>query len=356
MDQRWKRLGELLVNYSTRVQPGERVMIAMIEPETFPLALAVYEAAVKAGGLPQVQLLSERFRRALLGFGNESQVNWVPEIELYGMEWADVYIGLRGAHNLYELQDISAAKLAANQSAMGKISSARWKHTRWTLVRVPNESFAQQAQTSHEQIESMFFDSCFLDWEKEGAKWARWAERLEKGKEIRITGSGTDLSFSVAGRKWVPFAGVNNMPDGEIATAPVVETVDGTIRFDHPGVLSGRLIHGIELTWREGKLVKASSETEREFFKSVISKDAGASNIGEFAFGTNYGVDRFCNDILIDEKIGGTIHIALGRAYPECGGTNESSIHWDIIKDIRKEGRVTLDGEVILENGKILLD
>ena len=356
MDQRWKQLGELLVNYSTRVQPGERVMIAMIEPETFPLAQAVYEAAVKAGGYPQVQLLSERLRHALLCYGNEDQINWVPEIELYGMQWADVYIGLRGAHNLYELQDIPADKLAANQSAMGKISTARWKDTRWTLVRVPNESFAQQAQSSYEDIETMFFNSCFLDWEKEAKTWERWAKRLEKGKEIRITGKNTDLRFSVDGRLWIPFAGVNNMPDGEIATAPVVDTVDGTIYFEHPGVLSGRLIHGITLTWEKGKLVHASSETEKDFFQSVINKDAGSSSIGEFAFGTNYGVDRFCNDILIDEKIGGTIHIALGRAYPECGGTNESSIHWDIIKDIRKEGTVSLDGEVIIEKGKIFLD
>ena len=356
MDQRWKQLGELLVNYSTRVQPGERVMIAMIEPETFPLAQAVYDPTIHAGGYPQVQLLSEQLRRSVLKYGNDDQIDWVPEIELYGMHWADVYIGLRGAHNLYELQDISAEKLAANQSAMGKVSTARWKETRWVLVRVPNEAFAQQAQTSYEDLEQMFFNSCFLDWEKESKTWSRWAKRLEQGKTMRLTGVQTDLTFSIAGRKWIPFAGINNMPDGEIATAPVVESVDGTVYFDNPGVLSGRLIHGLRLTWEQGKLVHASSETEQDFFLSVIHKDAGSRYIGEFAIGTNYGVDRFCNDILIDEKIGGTVHMALGRAYPECGGTNESSIHWDIIKDIRNEGALTLDGEVILENGVITLD
>lgn len=356
MDQRWKRLGEILVNYSTRVRPGERVMIAVTEPETFPLAQAAYGAAVKAGGYPQMQLLSERLRHALLTHGNEEQISWVPEIEEYGMQWADVYIGLRGAHNLYELQEIPADRLAANQTAMGKISTARWQNTRWVLVRVPNESFAQQARTSYEEIEQMFFNACFLDWEEESRTWDRWAKKLNRGSQIRITGYRTDLSFSVAGRTWVPFSGINNMPDGEIATAPITETINGTIHFEHPGVLSGRLISGITLTWEHGRLVEASSESEQEFFHSVISKDEGASLIGEFAIGTNYGVDRFCNDILIDEKIGGTIHMALGRAYPECGGTNESSIHWDIIKDIRDEGRVTLDGKTILEGGTIFLD
>lgn len=356
MDQRWKRLGKLLVDYSTKVAPGEKVMIAMVEPETFPLAQAVYEAVVQAGGYPQIQLLSERLRRSLLAYGNEEQINRVPDIELYGTEWADVYIGLRGAYNLHELDDIPPATLSANQSAMGKVSASRWRNTRWVLVRVPNEYFAIQAQSSYEQIEEMFFDSCFLDWEKEAALYNRWVKVLERGKEIRIVGNKSDLSFSVDGRKWVPFVGINNMPDGEVATAPITETLNGTIYFENPGVLSGRLIHGITLTWKDGVLVEASSETEKEFFQSIVHKDAGSSLIGEFAFGTNYGVTRFCNDILIDEKIGGTIHIALGRAYPECGGTNESSIHWDIIKDIREEGYVTLDDKVIIKEGKILID
>lgn len=356
MDQRWKRLGDILVNYSTEVKPGEKVMIAMIEPETFPLAHAVYESVVKAGGYPQIQLLSERLRHSLLRYGNEDQANWVPEIEYYGMEWADVYIGLRGAHNLYELQEIPSSVLSANQAAMGKVSTARWEKTRWVLVRVPNESFAQQAQSSYEDIETMFFNACFLDWQEEAKKWQRWASILDKGKQVRLLGTKTDLSFSIEGRTWLPFTGKLNMPDGEIATAPVVESVDGTIYFDHPGVLSGRLIHGIELTWEKGKLVHAKSDSEQEFFQSVVYKDEGSSNIGEFAFGTNWGVDRFCNDILIDEKIGGTIHMALGRAYPECGGTNVSSIHWDIVKDIRQEGVLLVDDKPVLENGKVLLD
>jgi aminopeptidase len=355
MDKRWKQLGEILVNYSTKIKAGEKVMIAMIEIETWPLAHAVYEAALKAGGYPQIQLLSETLRRSTLEFGNDEQIAWVPEIEMYGMEWADVYIGLRGAHNLYELQDIPAGKLAINQNAMGVVSTARWQKTRWCLIRVPNESFARQAKRTYEALLDMFFDACFINWEAELVKWQEWCRQLEEVEDIRITGKDTDLSFSTKGRKWIPFAGTNNLPDGEIATAPINSTLNGRISFEHPAVLGGRLIEGVRLQWKEGTLTEASSATEQEFFHSIINKDPGSSLLGEFAIGTNYGIDRFCNDILLDEKIGGTVHIALGRAYPECGGKNESAIHWDIIKDIRTEGAVYADGNVIVENGKILL-
>ncbi len=355
MDQRWNKLGSILVNYSTKVKPGERVMIAITETDSYPLARGVYRAAVQAGAFPQVQLLSETLRHDLLKYGNDEQACWVPEIEAYGMDWADVYIGIRGAHNLYELQDIPASRLATNQSAMGRISTMRWEKTRWCLIRVPNESFAQQAKTDSETIMNMFFDSCFLNWEKESAVWEKWCTTLEKGKNVLITGKDTNLSFSVEGRKWIPFAGINNMPDGEIATAPITSTINGNISFERPGVLGGRLVEGIRLEWKDGTLISAESDTEQDFFQSVITRDKGASLIGEFAFGTNFSINRFCNDILLDEKIGGTIHIALGRAYPECGGINESSIHWDIVKDIRQEGAVFLDGNKILGNGRILL-
>jgi aminopeptidase len=355
MDKRWEKLGKILVDYSTRVAAGERVMIAMTEPETYPLAKGVYQAAIQAGAFPQVQFLSETLRRSVLIHGNREQIEWVPEMELWGMEWADVYIGLRGAHNLFELQDIPGEKLAASQAAMGAVSTKRWEQTRWCLVRVPNSAFAQQAETDEETITDMFFNACFLDWEKEAEKWSAWCGRLNNGKNIRITGRNTDLSFSVEGRQWISFNGTLNMPDGEIATAPVTETVNGTITFERPGVLGGRLIRDIRLTWKDGELTEASSSTEEAFFQSIIGRDKGASLPGEFAFGTNFMLDRFCNDILIDEKIGGTIHIALGRAYPECGGTNQSPIHWDIVKDIRKEGCVFLDGEPILQSGGILL-
>jgi aminopeptidase len=344
-----------MVGHSTAVQPGERVMIAMSEVETYPLAHAIYEAAINVGAYPQVQFLSESLRHSLLKYGNADQLSWVPEIEAYGMEWADVYFGLRGGYNLHEHADVPAERLSLNQVAMGKISTLRWQKTRWCLVRVPNAAFAHQAETDLETITDMFFDACFLDWESESKKWQAQADKLNQGSRVRIVGKETDLTFSVEGRKWMVFDGKINMPDGEIFTAPVNETLDGYIYFEFPGVLGGRLMHDIRLCWKTGRLVEASSSTHQDYLHQVLASDEGSSLLGEFALGMNPYVDRFCKDILIDEKIGGTVHIALGRAYPECGGTNQSAIHWDIVKDLRREGAVYLDGKAIMERGKLLV-
>jgi aminopeptidase len=330
-------------------------MIAMHEVETLPLARATYEAVIKAGGLPQVQFLSETLRHSLLDHGNEDQISWIPEIEAYGMEWADVYIGLRGAHNLSELADVPSEKLTLNQRAMGKISTMRWEKTRWTLVRVPNEAFAMQAETDEETIMDMFFDACLIDWTAAAKEWFRLANILEQGKEIHIIGNGTDLRFSVAGRKWIACDGRINMPDGEILTSPITETIDGVIQFEFPGVFGGRLMYDIRFEWDHGKLVSATSSTNQEYLQSVVRTDEGSSLIGEFAIGTNPGINRFCKDILIDEKIGGTMHIAMGRAYPECGGLNKSSIHWDIVKDTRTDSVLLLDSKKVFENGRFLI-
>jgi len=355
MDKRWTQLGDLLVNYSMVVKPGEKVMIAFIEVETYPLVHAIYEASIRAGAFPQVQFLSEELNRLALVHGSPEQIGWMPEIEAYGMEWADVYFGLRGAHNLDVFWDVPAEKLSLLRQAMGKISTLRWQKTRWCLLRVPNAALAHQAGVDEGTITDMFFDACFLDWPTVSQEWQHWADELAKGSQIRIVGKGTDLSFSTAGRLWDVAAGRNNMPDGEIATAPIESTIDGQIYFDFPGVLGGRLMHDMRLRWEKGVMLEATASTNQDFLQSVVRTDAGASLIGEFAIGTNPEVKYFCKDILIDEKIGGTIHIALGRAYPSVGGTNQSAIHWDIIKDMRQEGQIFLDGRLVFEKGKMLI-
>ncbi len=355
IDKRWNQLGQLLVEYSGEVQPGERVMIAMSELESFPLVCAVYEASIQAGAFPQVQFLSETLRHSILKHGNEEQLRWVPEIEAYGMEWGDVYFGLRGAPNLHEHRDIPAERLSANQAAMGRVSALRWEKTRWCLIRIPNGNFAQQAGVDLETVTDMFFSACLIDWKKEGAKWRRWADKLNEASKIRVVGRKTDLSFSVEGRKWIVGDGKLNMPDGEIYTSPITETVEGEIYFEFPGVLGGRLMHDVRLRWKQGNLVEARSSGNQDFLEAIVRTDPGASVIGEFGMGTNAAVTLFCQDILIDEKMDGTAHIALGRAYPECGGTNESAIHWDMIKDTRQQGAVYADGKPVLKEGVFLM-
>ena len=348
-------MAKLLVSYSTGVKPGERVMIAMSEVESFPLVHAVYEATIEAGGFPQVQFLSEDLRQSVLTFGNEAQLRWVPEIEAYGMEWADVYFGLRGAHYTKEGMNVPPERLAANQAAIGKISTLRWEKTRWCLVRLPNGALALQADTDLPSLMDLFFNACLIDWEEMAAILRQWVNRLNGTSELRIIGPETDLRFSSQGRRWVAADGKLNMPDGEVFTSPVTETVNGQISFELPGVLGGRMMDHICLRWAEGCLVEARSSTNQEFLKEIVRTDPGASLIGEFGIGSNTALTRFCMDSLLDEKIAGTVHIALGRAYPECGGINQSSIHWDIVKDMRQQGTVYADGKPVLQNGVFLI-
>lgn len=354
-DKRWDELADILVNWSVEVKKGERVMIAIHEVETFPLTVAVYRAVIKAGGLPQVQFFSDKLRHNLLKYGNDEQISWLPEIETYGMKWADVYFGLRGAHNLYELADIPANVLSVNQRIMGKVSTMRWENTRWVLVRVPNESFAQQSKIDYETLIDMFFNACLIDWREEAKKLRHIADILENGEQIRIVGRRTDLSFSVKGRKWLVGDARISVPDGEIYTAPVEDTINGTIYYEFPGVLGGRIMDDIQLTWERGKLISATSSTNQEYLKEIVNTDLGSSLIGEFGFGTNAAMNILTTDILLDEKIGGTIHTALGRPYKECGGTYTSAIHWDIVKDTRTESKIFLDGKCIFQDGKFLI-
>ena len=356
MDPRWREVADVLVGYSTAVQPRERVMIAMVETASLPLAQAVYEACIKAGAYPQIQFLSEDLRHSLLKFGDAEQQRWVPEIEAYGMEWADVYFGLRGASNPHRMSDIAAPVLAANQAAQGKVSTLRWEKTRWCLVAVPNEPLAQQAETDLETLEEMFFAACLLDYEAAAAQWREQADRLQGADRVRIVaGAETDLEFSVAGRQWGVFDGKINLPDGEIYTAPVNNSLNGKIHFELPCVFGGVPVHDIRLEWRAGELINASASSNADYLWRVLETDAGSSRLGEFAFGMNPSINRFCKDILYDEKIAGTIHLALGRAYAECGGVNQSSIHWDLVKDLRAGGAVTIDGKRVMQDGQLLI-
>jgi aminopeptidase len=235
---------------------------------------------------------------------------------------------------------------------MGKVSAMRNDLTRWVLVRVPNESFAQQAEMSHEDMMTFFFNATLRDWEKE-AEWYRKVQKpFQASETVRIVGAGTDLTFSTKGRVYEVADGHLNMPDGEIFTAPVDESAEGYITFEFPGVYFGERVPGIRLEFAGGRVVHASAQGNEDLLHQLLKMDEGASRIGEFGVGLNYGIDRFCYDILYDEKIGGTIHLALGRAYAECGGVNQSALHWDIIKDLRREGEIHLDSRKVFENGK----
>jgi aminopeptidase len=354
-DPRWDQLADILVNYSTGIRSREKVLITMVEVETLPLARAVYAQAIRAGALPQIEFQSAYLERDLMLYGSPEQLDWVPEMQAHGMEWADVYIGLRGARNPHEFHDIAPEKISAHKRAMGKVSAMRNELTRWVLVRVPNESFAQQAQMSLDEMMAFFFGATLRDWSREAVRYKEIQQVFQAAKQVRLVGAGTDLRFSTQGRTYEVADGHVNMPDGEIFTAPVDDSAEGEIMFEFPGVYAGQLVEGIRLEFARGEVVKASASTNEKLLRELLNMDAGARRIGEFGVGTNFGIQLFCYDILYDEKIGGTVHIALGRAYAECGGVNHSALHWDIIKDLRQQGEIYLDEHKVYESGKFLI-
>ncbi len=350
MDKRWMELAKVLVNYSVAVKPGDKVLITMMETDTWPLARACYQQTVLAGGMPFIEFQSAYLERDLMTLGNEEQVAWVNDMHMAGMDWADCYIGLRGARNPAEFGGIPSSVLASHKHAMGVISSER-NRTRWVLSRVPNESFAQQAGSPLDEMMDFYFASTLVDWNQQLSYLQKIKALYSTGDIVRIVGQDTDIRFSTRGREYEIADGHCNMPDGEVFTSPVEGSINGKIHFEFPGVYAGKNINGIRLEFVDGRLTAYDSENERDFLDTILHMDAGAARVGEFGIGLNGGIDRYCYDILYDEKIGGTVHLAMGRGYPQCGGRNDSALHWDIIKDLRQQGAVYVDGKKIMENG-----
>ena len=352
----WEEIAEKLVNYSVEVKPGDKVLITMMETDTYELAEACYRAVVKAGGLPFIEFQSVYLERDLMKYGTLSQVDWVNDMHLYGMDWADCYIGLRGARNPNEFNGIPSNVISAHKKAMGVISARRCDSTRWVLTRVPNESFAQQSGKPLEEMMEFYQSSITCDYKTLNEFMEKVKALYDSGTQVRIVGTDTDISFSTKGKIYEIGTGHCNMPDGELFTSPDENTIDGCIYFEFPGVYAGKNVEGIRLEFKGGKLVNATSSTNQDLLLDVLNMDEGANKVGEFGIGLNYNITDYCYDILYDEKIGGTIHLAMGRAYSECGGTNYSALHWDIIKDLRVNGAIYIDGKKIMENGNYLID
>lgn len=354
-EERWQRLAEVLVHYSTGVAKGDRVVIIMRETDTLPLVRCVHREAVRAGAYPQVLFSSCYLERDLMLHGGKEQLDWVPEVWRQALEWSDVCVDLRGATNPFEFEGIPAEVLSAHKRSDGVISALRTRRTRWVLVRVPNVNFAQQARRSLEAMTDLFFAATLLDWEAESRRYRGIQQALEGSSRIRVEGQGTELSLDTRGRRFVVEDGHINMPGGEVYTAPVEEGVEGTIAFEHPGVYAGILIPDIRLEFRRGEVVSAKASAHQDLLSSLVAMDPGAKRLGELGFGTNPKLDAFCDDILYDEKIQGTVHIALGRSYAECGGLNDSALHWDIIKDLRLGGKVYADDRLVVEDGRFVI-
>ena len=351
-DPRVDQLARTLVHYSIGLKKGERVLIQGPDLAR-PLAVAVYREALAVGALPTLWMSFEELAWVLYAEGSDEQLEWLDPLLLEAARQVDAYISLRAPENLKMLSSVDPAKQVLTQKARRPFLDVVLQK-RWVLCEMPTPALAQEAGMSIEEFEDFSFGAVSVDWPAMRAELQRRKTQFEAAGEVRILGRDTDLRLGVAGRIWIPDDGKHNMPGGEIFTGPIEDSVEGEIAYDFPAVYGGREVEGVRLRFEAGRVVDASARSGEEYLVKMLDADDGARRLGELGVGTNYGIQRFSKSVLFDEKIGGTIHLALGRSYDETGGTNQSAVHWDMVKDLREQGEIQLDGRTVQRNGRFL--
>jgi aminopeptidase len=347
----------LIADYCLEVRPGQQVLVRSTTLAT-PLLLALQRALLEREAWPLLRPELEGADEGFWGAARDIHLDGFPPLALAEAEGADARVGIQAPFNTRALAGVDAARMARAARARQPVRNAGLRQ-RWCLSLWPTPAGAQQAGMGTGEFAAFVRGALFLDREDPPAAWAELREfqaglieRLARASEIHIEADGTDLRLGVGGRTWINSDGRRNMPSGEVFTAPVDGTAEGRIRYTVPSAPGGVDVEDIELEFREGVVVSASAGRGEEYLRTTLATDEGASRLGELGIGTNFGIDRAVGAILFDEKIGGTVHLAVGRAYPESGGTNESAVHWDMICDLREHGRLSADGETILENGR----
>ena len=359
IDPRMTKLAEVLVGYSTSLQSGDKLLIEAIDIPT-EMTCELIRLARKAGADPLVTLKSNRVHRALLCNASESQLNLMADAEALRMSNMDAYIGLRGNWNIAEMSDVPEQGHKLYQDILWRRvhQEIRVPKTRWVVLRWPHPSMAQQANMSTEAFEDFYFDVCTMDYARMAEAMKPLAERMEKTDRVRICGPGTELTFSIKDLPAIPCDGKLNIPDGEVFTAPVRDSVNGTIQFNARTIYQGVVHDDIRLEFSEGKVVKASS-TNSEHLEKVLDTDEGARYVGEFAIGFNPFITKPLLDILFDEKIAGSFHFTPGQAYEEANNGNRSTIHWDMVclQDLENGGgEIWFDDELIRKDGLFVVE
>ncbi len=361
-DPRWDALAEILINHSTRPGAGESLLIECFDLEDTTLPRLLVQKAARRGASALVETKDTRITRELIRNASEAQMRLIGECELHRMARVQAYIGLRGARNINEMADVPAEKMNLFNAHVFKPvhMDCRIRRTRWCVLRLPNASMAQQAGMSTEGFESFYFDVCNLDYPRLSRALAPLARRMEAAREVRITGPETDLRFSIDGIPAVPCSGEMNIPDGEVFTAPVRDSVQGHVRFNTPTVYQGSSFDGIRLAFEAGRIVDATcSGGDVEKLRRILASDDGAGSIGEWSIGCNPRILHPMRDILFDEKIAGSFHLTPGNAYDEADNGNRSKIHWDLVQIQRPEyggGTITFDGEPLRVDGRFVPD
>ncbi|HEC34144.1 MAG TPA: aminopeptidase [Chloroflexi bacterium] len=365
-DQRVERLASVLVRYSTHVQPGDLVMVSGM-PEAAPLILAVYEEVLKAGGHPHLRIGLSGAEEAFYRLASDEQLEFVSPLQELIVERFDVTIGIRSDHNTRELSGVDPARQRRRSKAMTPIMKTYMQRgasgeLKWVGTQFPTAAYAQEADMSLREYEDFVYAACFCDQDDPVTRWQeihdtqqRLVDWLEGRREVRVTGPNADLTLSIEGRVFINSDGHHNMPSGEIFTGPVEDSAEGWVRFTYPAITGGREVEGIELWFEKGRVTKATAKKNEAYLLEMLDTDPGARYLGEFAIGTNDGIQRFTKNILFDEKIGGSFHMAVGAGYPETGSKNESAIHWDMICDMRDGGEIYVDGELFYRGGEFVI-
>ena len=369
-DARVERMAEIITGYSARVKRGDLVGIRG-GTAAAPLLRTLYAACLERGAHPYVDVSLPGMEEIFFERANRRQLAHLSPLRRFEVEKADALISVLSETNTRRLSGADPKKQAlaagARQSVMeifmkraAQYEKTGEKGLRWTLTLFPTEAYAQDAEMGLREYEDFVFGACFADAPGGARRWralerrqARVIRYLKGRKVVEIGAPGTDLRVGIAGRPFMNCAGHNNFPDGEIFTGPQERRIDGKIRYSFPACISGREVEGVELEFERGEVVKARASKNEAFLKSMIGMDEGARRVGEFAFGLNDGIRRFTKNTLFDEKIGGTLHLALGKGYPQSGSRNDSALHWDMVCDLREGGEVFVDGKLFSRNGEL---
>ncbi len=365
-DQRLDRLADILVHYSAGVKRGDLVRIQG-DVVGLPLIEAINERVLAAGAYPFVLMSSDAMLEAFYRVATPEQLSHLSPVSQYLVETIDVSIGLWGDSNTKSLSQVDPQKQALAAQARRPVSTrflerAAKGELRWVGTQYPTQAAAQDAEMSLHQYADFVFRGGLLHladpvsaWKSISERQQRLVDYLDQTSEIRVIGKDTDLRVGVKGRKWINCCGHENFPDGEVFTGPVEDAVNGTIRYSFPAVHHGRQCDDIVLVFKNGRVVDARAAKGQEFLIAMLDQDDGARTLGEFAIGTNYSIQQYTRNTLFDEKIGGTCHAAVGAAYPETGGKNNSGLHWDMVCDLRQPGcKIDADGKTILEAGRFI--
>ena len=360
MDQRIITLARNLVEYSMKVKSGDKVYVHYIGDTTRPLARAIIKEVYQAGGIPFPHYTDNQVLRETLLHCTKEQLQLMAKIDGEEMDQMDCYVAIRGADNVAELSDVPAEKMKLYELyyATPVHHERRVKNTRWVVLRYPNNAMAQLSNTSLEAFEDFYFDVCTLDYSKMAKAMEALVDYMNKTDKVRIVGPGTDLSFSIKGISAIPCPGTMNIPDGEVYTAPVKDSVNGVLTYNTPSPYQGFIFENIRLEFKDGKIIQATANDTKRI-NEVFDTDAGARYIGEFAIGVNPYITKPMKDILFDEKIMGSFHFTPGNCYEDAWNGNESSIHWDLVNIQTKEwggGEIYFDNVLIRKDGLFIVE